>query len=100
MTNYQKLRIAYARLIGEYEGAVSAVQHYVEDEQVKVNLKKLEEKLKKQADEFVNEEVEVPSKRSRCCGRCDGVNDLCVADTVCDAHEVLGCEVCFGLRDT
>lgn len=32
----------------------------------------------------------------RCCGRCDGVNDLCVADQFCDKHNVEGCEDCFG----
>lgn len=37
-------------------------------------------------------------KESRCCGRCDGVNDLCVADTVCEDHSVMGCEKCFGQR--
>ena len=37
----------------------------------------------------------VAPKESRCCGRCDGVNDLCVADTVCDKHKVMGCEECF-----
>lgn len=35
---------------------------------------------------------------SRCCGRCDGVHDLCVADQVCENHEVMGCEICFGKR--
>jgi len=38
------------------------------------------------------------TKQSRCCGRCDGVNDLCVADMVCDNHDVKGCEICFGKR--
>lgn len=34
-------------------------------------------------------------KQSRCCGRCDGVNDLCVTDMVCDEHNITGCEICF-----
>lgn len=33
---------------------------------------------------------------SRCCGRCDGVNDLCVTDQVCEDHNAQGCEICFG----
>lgn len=33
---------------------------------------------------------------NRCCGRCDGVHDLCSADTECDKHGVEGCETCFG----
>lgn len=37
-------------------------------------------------------------KESRCCGRCDGVNDLCFTDMDCDEHEVQGCEICFGKR--
>lgn len=42
---------------------------------------------------------EMPArKKSRCCGRCDGVNDVCVADTKCDPHGIYGCEVCFGER--
>lgn len=39
-----------------------------------------------------------PIKKSRCCGRCDGVHDICVADMVCDDHEIMGCEICFGER--
>lgn len=35
---------------------------------------------------------------SRCCGRCDGVNDLCVADMMCYDHKILGCEICYGKR--
>lgn len=34
-------------------------------------------------------------EKSSCCGRCDGVNDICVADTLCTIHEVEGCETCF-----
>ena len=37
-------------------------------------------------------------KESRCCGRCDGVHDLCVADQFCENHEVMGCEICFRKR--
>lgn len=37
--------------------------------------------------------------KSRCCGRCDGVNDLCVADMVCEEHDEQGCEICYGARD-
>lgn len=33
---------------------------------------------------------------NRCCGRCDGVHDLCFTDTECDKHGVEGCETCFG----
>lgn len=35
---------------------------------------------------------------SRCCGRCDGVSDICVVDKVCDLHKVEGCEICFGAK--
>lgn len=38
------------------------------------------------------------SSRSRCCGRCDGHNDECVADQICDEHKVQGCETCFGKK--
>lgn len=36
--------------------------------------------------------------QSRCCGRCDGVNDICVSDMICEAHNVTGCEDCYGKR--
>lgn len=32
---------------------------------------------------------------SRCCGRCDGHNDICVSDQVCDSHDKEGCTVCW-----
>lgn len=35
---------------------------------------------------------------SRCCGRCDGVHDLCVTDMVCKEHDTQGCEICYGRR--
>lgn len=38
------------------------------------------------------------TKKSRCCGRCDGVNDLCHADRICGKHNDMGCEICFGER--
>lgn len=34
--------------------------------------------------------------KSRCCGRCDGINDLCVSDMTCDDHNERGCEICYG----
>jgi len=40
----------------------------------------------------------LPERKGRCCGRCDGVHDLCFSDMTCDAHEVLGCEDCYGKR--
>jgi len=36
--------------------------------------------------------------KSRCCGRCDGIHDICVADQVCESHDIMGCEMCFGER--
>ena len=38
------------------------------------------------------------NKKSRCCGRCDGVNDLCHADIICQKHNEMGCEICFRER--
>lgn len=37
---------------------------------------------------------------SRCCGRCNGVDDLCYTDMCCDDHHIYGCEVCYGKRIT
>ena len=39
-----------------------------------------------------------PNKISRCCGRCDGVTDICHADRICKNHNETGCEICFGAR--
>lgn len=36
--------------------------------------------------------------KNRCCGRCDGENDICVANMVCDQHGTMGCEICYGPR--
>ena len=36
--------------------------------------------------------------KSRCCGRCDGVNDICVGDMICEEHNEMGCEICYGAR--
>ena len=33
--------------------------------------------------------------KSRCCGRCDGINDICVTDTTCEPHKTLGCRICW-----
>jgi hypothetical protein len=43
------------------------------------------------------ESVEV-NEKSRCCGRCNGVDDLCYTDMCCDDHHVYGCETCYGKR--
>ena len=40
----------------------------------------------------------LPLAQSRCCGRCDGINDVCVSDMICEIHGEQGCEVCFGKR--
>lgn len=47
----------------------------------------------KPVDDFVMVEYE-----NRCCGRCDGVNDLCVTDMTCDIHQEDGCENCYDPR--
>ncbi len=33
--------------------------------------------------------------KSRCCGRCDGVYDICIADQICDDHKKEGCRICW-----
>ena len=37
-----------------------------------------------------------PVYKGRCCGRCDGVNDLCFSDMTCEPHKELGCEISYG----
>lgn len=43
------------------------------------------------------EKVETTEK-SRCCGRCNGVDDLCFTDMTCTLHESRGCETCYGKK--
>ena len=38
------------------------------------------------------------AEKSRCCDRCDGVDDICVGDQVCENHSTRGCKICFGER--
>lgn len=45
-------------------------------------------------------QVIVESVKSRCCGRCDGHYSICVADEICEEHKSMGCEICFGERET
>lgn len=73
---------------------------------VKINLKILEhffpvsEELveKKVRKLYQTEDYRGYAEGKRCCGRCDGHNDICVSDRFCDAHNVQGCEECFGKR--
>lgn len=46
--------------------------------------------------DFMIEKLAVIVKPSRCCGRCDGVHDICVTDQICEEHNAQGCEICFG----
>jgi hypothetical protein len=45
-----------------------------------------------QFNEWLNNPIE---KKSRCCGRCDGVNDICVTDMICEEHSETGCKICY-----
>lgn len=56
-------------------------------------------------DEFLDWFVKNPTceyveikETSRCCGRCNGVDDLCYVDMCCDNHKKYGCEICYGKR--
>ena len=40
----------------------------------------------------------LPTQVSRCCGRCNGIDDLCYSDMTCDDHQERGCEKCYGKR--
>lgn len=33
--------------------------------------------------------------KSRCCGRCNGIDDICVTDMICDDHNIQGCLICW-----
>ena len=56
-------------------------------------------------DEFLEWFVKNPSCEKvdfnsipRCCGRCNGEDDLCYSDMTCDNHKERGCEICYGKR--
>jgi hypothetical protein len=56
-------------------------------------------------DEFIKWFIQNPSckyvqtiEKSRCCGRCNGVDDLCYTDMCCVNHRVYGCETCYGKK--
>jgi hypothetical protein len=46
----------------------------------------------------VSYKIIIPEKITRCCGRCNGVDDLCYTDMCCDDHHEYGCEICYGKR--
>ena len=46
-------------------------------------------------EELTLQEILPKQKKTRCCGRCDGVSDICYADLECEAHYTLGCRICW-----
>jgi hypothetical protein len=45
---------------------------------------------------YITEENEkLNNYKSRCCGRCDGINDECFADMMCEEHDIQGCFFCW-----
>jgi hypothetical protein len=46
----------------------------------------------------VSYKIIIPEKITRCCGRCNGIDDLCYTDMTCDNHNERGCETCYGKR--
>ena len=49
-------------------------------------------------DYNLKSDTNVALPKSRCCGMCDGVNDICVTDMICQKHSEEGCEICYGSR--
>jgi hypothetical protein len=47
---------------------------------------------------IITYKINIPEKITRCCGRCNGVDDLCYSDMTCDNHKERGCEICYGKR--
>jgi hypothetical protein len=47
---------------------------------------------------IVSYKIIIPKKTARCCGKCNGVDDLCYTDMTCDNHSERGCEECYGKR--
>ena len=70
-------------------------------EEVGVNKEKVFSRhspLDKLGSTYITYKIIIPTKVSRCCGRCNGVDDLCYSDMTCDNHKELGCEICYGKR--
>lgn len=84
-------------------GASLSGEHWRNQQAMHERLRKLGWRVEvafgaEQAKEIFLKYNPVPKKKSRCCGMCNGIDDICVTDMVCDDHEIEGCEVCFGER--
>jgi len=55
-------------------------------------------KWMQERENLISLETQPKEVGSRCCGMCDGENDICVADMVCEPHKKIGCEICYGER--
>jgi hypothetical protein len=91
------------KVINEF--AIEFVQYLREKDVISISQKQINlltdgKKIKsfsEHLDDFNNRNNNL-IKKSRCCGRCDGVNDVCHADRICEKHTKIGCEICFGER--
>lgn len=78
----------YLHEIDKYEKHIASLRTFTASKELLSQMK--------EGDKIEEEDMVI---RSRCCGRCDRVNDVCVADMICSVHNVTGCEICFGSKE-
>ena len=101
-TKQQQLTDLLAEYFGELMYYKDQEKDWIEREKIihKMNAVHVLMETGKHEKTFMQAVNEVIQRKdsSRCCGRCDGVHDACVADMVCMEHCIEGCEICFGKR--
>ena len=95
--------IQYLRITGKLHNLIANSKGYFRtDDPKKINdfIKSCKERANSfnETAHWMKYHNEQTQPKSRCCGRCDGVNDICVADMICDDHTTRGCETCYGPR--
>jgi len=90
---------------GNNDFAIDFVKYLREKDVISISQKQINlltdgKKIKSFSEHLIdfNNRKNEQIKKSRCCGRCDGVNDICHADRICEKHNETGCEICFGER--
>jgi hypothetical protein len=91
--------IHYLRVSGKAYNLVATSKGYFitnDEKQLRAFIKSCRERANS-FNEVANamETYNFERKPSRCCGRCDGVHDICVSDVICNKHNQTGCEVCW-----
>lgn len=102
--DYWSVRTDYKKIIASTDSSLLVERQYESIHLGKGQITYLN--LPRLSDSFIQKYVKEYNKgniitdvlveyKNRCCGRCDGVLDLCVSDIVCSDHNEQGCNICF-----